>query len=463
MRRATYWPPLCESDPTPGTPDEVERAGRHYASMAEEIDAQVRRLADIVDGTLAGGYVQTLTTAADGLKESLGATSGRYREVGGTLQQWAPQLRDFQDEAERLRQHAVTAGGDMLDNMVIPQLSRVDAPPPDAAVAAAKAQQGRYDDARGDLSRAQARLADLTERRDGAAARIADVIREKCDDDVANSGWDDFKDWMDEHAELVDGFCKVLGVIAMAACVVALVVPGLNIVAAAGLIGMTASGLSLAGHSALAVTGNGSWVDVGLDAFALATFGAGRFLGPGVKVLGTRFGGALGRLTAETKVAGAMARGNTARMPVQAQVNAAGARAQERLVGGVSNGVRRSVRREVVTIRAQGTASSQRAFDTAETAYLGRTAPTTALERLRFGGGDRDIAALRVQIRDSARGFSPTSQVGQAAARTDATYTAAVSATATSTVTSLWGVGTDLFPLEPYDKWKDSLKRGIDP
>jgi len=452
MSRATQWEPLCGADPTPGVPEEVARAGRHYGAMAEEIDGQVQRLKDIVSGTLQGGYVQTLTSAAEGLKDDLARTSGRYREVGGTLQQWAPQLNDFQDEAERLRQQAVTAAGDMSDNHEVVTVRPPDAPPPtDGQVAEANARQGRYDDARGDLRRAQGRLLDLTDRRDAAAAKVAADIRQESDDGLANSAWDDFQGWMDRHHEMVSGVAKVLGVIAMAACVVALFVPGLNVLAVAALV---ASAGSLIGHTALATTGHGSWADVGVDVFAVATMGAGRFLGPGVKVLGREFGGALGRLTAETKAAGAMARGNAARSPVQARINVDVARAQERLLGGVSRRVERSVGREVQTIRAQGVAESQNAFDVAETAYLAREAPTTVLDRLVLGGGDPEIAAFRAQARDAASGFSPSSRVGLAAAETSAPYARAVGFTGTSTASGGWGTYTDYVEVKWYEDWK---------
>jgi len=114
------WQPLCAADPTPGDPDEVEAAGRHYSSMAAEIEDQVARLKNLVDSTLAGAYVQTLTDAAGGLGEELGQASGRYRQVGGTLQEhWAPALRDFQDEAEHLRRKAAAAGAQMFNNRAL--------------------------------------------------------------------------------------------------------------------------------------------------------------------------------------------------------------------------------------------------------------------------------------------------------------------------------------------------------
>jgi hypothetical protein len=453
VSRAAQWQPLCEADPTPGEPDEVGRAGRHYSEMAKEIKGQVSRLNDLVSGTLQGGYVKTLTEAADALKEDLGRTYERYREVGGALESWAPRLDGFQDEAEGLRRQALVAAGAMSDNRSVPTMTSVDAPPPpDAEVAAAKAMQGRYDDANADLSRLQGRLADLTERRDLAAAKVADFIRDKSDDSMADSPWDNFMDWMDDHHEFVSKACQILGVVAMAACILALVVPGLNVFAA---IALGASALSLTGHTALAASGNGSWLDVGVDVVALGTLGAGRFLGPGIKVVNRTFGGALGRLTAETKAAGAMARGNTARMPIQAKVNAEVAQAQERLVGGVSNGVKRSVRRQVATIRASGTTPSQQAFDATESAYLLRDAPTTLLQRLAYGGGDSEIAAMRVQAQDAARGFSPTSRVGLAEAKTSAAYARSVGLTGASNMVSGASVYLEYRPQQWHQDLRD--------
>jgi hypothetical protein len=453
MSRATQWQPLCESDPTPGDAHEIQRAGKHYSDMATEIEDQVGRLNDIVSGTLQGGYVESLTTAADGLKDGLGQTSGRYREVGGTLNTWGRTLGDFQDEAEALRVQAVAAQDDLNANRVVAQVAPVGAAPPsDAVVAVARARAARYDDAGGDLSRAQARLSDLTERRDAAARAAADEIRERCQDGVRDSPWDNFMDWMDEHHDLVSSVCRWLGVVAMAACVLALFVPGLNILAG---IALAAGSASLLGHSALAVSGNGSWVDVGIDVVSLATFGAGRFLGPGVKVLGKEFGGALGRLTAETKTAGAVARGNVARGPVQARVNADIAQARLRLVGGVSRRAERAVASQVRDIRAAGIVDGDQAFNAARDAYAAQQTKVSVLDNFAYGGGDPELAQLYIETRDAALGFSEVPAVAKAAAKAAAQYTTAVRAMGTSTLLGVWGVVTDSVEVKPYNDWKD--------
>ena len=43
-RRPVDWSPLAGSDPVPGDPDEVERAARSLADMAEEINRQTANL-----------------------------------------------------------------------------------------------------------------------------------------------------------------------------------------------------------------------------------------------------------------------------------------------------------------------------------------------------------------------------------------------------------------------------------
>jgi hypothetical protein len=448
VSRATDWAPLCASDPTPGEPDEVRRAGARYTALAEEIKGQVARLEDIVSGTLAGAYVTSLTEAADGLKDELGRVQGRYREVGGVLQtNWAPKLEGFQEEAEGLRRQAAVAGGQMSQNGASPTSPsiQVDAPPAtDAEVAAAKARQGRYDDAHGDLNRLQARLGDLTDRRDAAAVTVAGLIHDSLDDHVADNLWDHFKDWMDEHAELVANACKVLGVIAMAACLVALLVPGLNVLAAGVLMGVSVAATtgSLLGHTALASSGNGPWTDVGMDAFALATLGAGKFFTTGVTVPGKligspvskHFGGALERLAGEAKAAGAEARGNAARGPVQAGIKTDVAQARQRLVGGASTRVAGKVSHQVKAIRLQGAKESQAAFDSASEAYTGRTTVTTFEQRLALGGGDPELARMRAQIQDAARGFSPSSKVGLAVAKAQVPYLKALISTSAANV-----------------------------
>jgi hypothetical protein len=69
----------------------------------------------------------------------------------------------------------------------------------------------------------------------------------------------------------------VLEVVATILAIVALFIPGVNIVAALLWIGFGLTAAALVGRVMLAMTGNGSWFDVAMDAFALLTFGVGKF------------------------------------------------------------------------------------------------------------------------------------------------------------------------------------------
>ena len=69
---------------------------------------------------------------------------------------------------------------------------------------------------------------------------------------MPNGLWEDLMVVMDPHHDQISVVCKVLGVVAMAVCVVALFAPGVNILAAGALV---ASLLSPLGHCALAVVG----------------------------------------------------------------------------------------------------------------------------------------------------------------------------------------------------------------
>ncbi len=288
IARSTHWQPLCAHDPTPGDDETIDAAGRKFQAVADEIERQISELAKIAQGSagLKGGYVGTLEEACRAVKDDLGKIKGRYREVGGLLRAWSPELLGFQQEAERLLDDAQEAqrGLDRLVVVTVPSDQMTDEQKADSL-----RRQRQGEALRGELTTARRRLTDLEDRRDRAAQRVADKIEGASQDGLTDSWWDNVKDWFAEHKELIDGICKVLGVVAMVALVVCLVVPGLNIAAGAGLVavatwvGIGATSASLLLHTGQAASGTGSWLDVGLDAFSLATFGAGKFLSVGAK------------------------------------------------------------------------------------------------------------------------------------------------------------------------------------
>jgi hypothetical protein len=476
MSRPTVWEPLDGADPTPGDPQKVAAAGKSYETMAAVIKAQIDKLDGLADpGCSRGQYVKTLTTAGERLKDEFRTLDERYREVGGQLRIWSVSLDGYQWRAELLLRRAVTANGEMSDNRALPQMRPVDAgPPPDAeaaaaiaeaiaaANAAANARQGRFDDASGDMRRVQSELTELKDERNREAATIAELISTKSNQ-YNDDPWQSFKNFMDDHHELITRFCDVMGDIAMIVLVVAVVlaicIPGVGLGVLA-VIGTIASVASLAGHTALASTGHGSWGDVALDVLGLVTLGAGKFIGPGLKV-GTKafsktFGGKGGKLLQGTKDMGAVGRGRDAVIKAHKKTLFV-------LRGhGSSNGLSRA------EVRANGRIRADQAWDAAQApaAVPKGTVLKRAWETVK-GGGDIDLTHSRKVIADNADNIGRHNKADYDIASKAATNnkwqtgltgvqnTAQVGDWGATKVANLSGPETET-PRTPYEAWKKS-------
>ena len=271
------WEPLgLDTDPVPGDPGRISQEAAHLASVAREISGQVARLhtmaAGGADGALKGQYADQIHSSAKDLADELDKVVGRYQKVSAALNGWIPDLEQAQklslqalNEAEgpykKLNQTVALPSGDHLT---------------------AQQQQDVQDyhnsmkQAQGALDAAQALLGKATSLRDSSGRHYAGLIHQACDDGMKDSWWDSFKEWVSQHAWLIKDICTVLEVVATVLAIVALFVPGLNIVAALLWIGFGLVAAALVGRIMLAATGNGSWLDVALDAFALVTFGLGK-------------------------------------------------------------------------------------------------------------------------------------------------------------------------------------------
>jgi hypothetical protein len=400
IARSTHWPPLCATDPTPGDDEIVRSAGRKFQGVADEIERQIAELGKIADGSssLQGQYVATLQEACEAVKGDLGKIKRRYREVGGLLVGWAPELVDFQREAERLLDDAQAAkrGLDGLVTITVPYDQMTDEQKADA-----QQRQRRASELNGDLNEARRKVHDLQERRDRAAKRVADKIEEASADDLTDSWWDNVKDWFAAHKELIDGICKVLGVIALVALVVCLVVPGLNIAAGAALataatyVGIGATSASLLLHTGQAATGTGTWLDVGLDAFSLATFGAGRFLSVGAR-----------EAAGAVRVEAATVAGERAAAPILAQAAAAVddlAKARAAIPWWKIWQWGKAARLEdaMALVKQAGQTEAAAARVAAEEARLAEQVTIKVRNVLRYGDGD--LAKIGMQLREDAK------------------------------------------------------------
>jgi len=279
------WSPLgLGSDPVPGNPEAVSDESRRLGQTAQELRAQITMLAQIAgDATLKGQYAGTLRAHAQQLSQDLGKVATRYESVADATGQWSGDLT--QAQATSLTALRMAQGP-------YEQLLRLQAPqqPPASATATAHRQyaadnqyyQQAQSSAQAAITDAQRLLGQATGNRDTAGATAAAKISSASHDSLADSWWDQFKQMISSIANNLRTVATVIGYIATACAILAVILTGplalVFLLIAGGLL-LTELGV----HTILAATGNGSWADVGLDVFALATLGYGSILDAGAE------------------------------------------------------------------------------------------------------------------------------------------------------------------------------------
>lgn len=284
MARPVDWSPLADEDPVPGDGEEIRRESTRLGKLATTISEQVQRLQAIGRDTeaLKGEYAGTLRDKADELAGRLGKTQHRYSHVSGYLGHWADDLEESQKQADSALTDAKEAQ-QRVDAHQPPhgQDKKPESKMTDAERTAETTRQHALSRAEDDLGAARRKLDKAVSHRDERAGHWAGKIRRAISKDgLHDKGWDKFKDWVSDHSRLLNDLANVLCWIATACAIVALFIPGLNILAMIAL-GATIGALLL--HTTTALAGQGSWIDVGLDVFALATMGLGRLAAPGME------------------------------------------------------------------------------------------------------------------------------------------------------------------------------------
>jgi hypothetical protein len=268
MTRPADWAPLAAADPVPGDPARLLAAARRHDDLAAELAQQaavLQRLA-AADGWDADAGRAFASTARE-IGTQLDTARRRYSAVGEALRAYAPRLDQAQREA-------------------------------DAALREAQAAQNTIDGAEA-LRRARTRMENAIRFREGEARRAAAHIRAAVGDDGLKDSWwdkvkdwtsdrwDSFIDWVHENAKVIKLITEIASWIATGIAVVAIAlsfIPVVNVVA--GPLLLVAAGftlISLIGNTMLALSGDGSWLDVGIDVIGLVTFGYGKVASKGIK------------------------------------------------------------------------------------------------------------------------------------------------------------------------------------
>jgi hypothetical protein len=380
VRRPTDWAPLAGADPIPGDPDEIQAEAARLARIADTMQDQIASLRRIGKAdTLTGEYADKLRTESDELAGRLEKAVGRYRAVGGHLGGWAGELRTAQEDSlkaldkAKTADHTITAGTAFVvppgpDGPTDPEQAAIDRRR-DAAVSGATEQ----------LRAARSQLDAAVEHARRKGSEFAGRIRDAVDDDVKDSWWDNRKDWVDRNAGWISAATDILSYVATGLAVLSLFIPGVNIIALLA-IGLTA--VVLVGHTTLAASGNGSWFDVGLDVFALATFGLGRVVTAEAKTV-----------QASTREAAAVAAHRAARKEALQQTVAAREAAGRALSRRTAGAAQKSAAR--ATIDAAKRDASRAAAKAAEEVRRAPLAQVNRREAALFGGDPEPAAHLK--------------------------------------------------------------------
>ena len=273
-----------DADPVPGNPDLVSAESRRLGQTAQELRSQIALLNQISqDTTLKGQYAGTLRAHAQQLSTDLDKVATRYEDVAEATTEWSGNLADAQ--AQSLTALNMAQGP-------YEQLRKLQAPLQPAAGASATAKQQYATDkqayqqaqssAQAAMSDAQVLLTRATGHRDTTGAAAAGKINGAAHDSLADSWWDQFKQEIGAIAANLKTIATIIGYVATVCAILAVILTGplaLVFLLIAG--GLLLSELGI--HTILAATGNGSWVDVGLDVIALATLGYGSALDAGAE------------------------------------------------------------------------------------------------------------------------------------------------------------------------------------
>jgi hypothetical protein len=288
VSRPVDWAPLADADPIPGDPAEIQLIGQRHASLADELEAQANTLRRLSEGEgWDADAGRRFSSTAREIGDAIGKARRRYSAVAEAMRGYAPELAQAQREADAALHEARSA------QSTIAASQPAGPPAADQSSSAVDASQSlELDNAQAALTRARQRLAMAVDLRDAAGRRAATYIRAASDDDGlkdswwdktkdwVSSQWDSFMKWVHEHADVISKIADVCGWIATALAAVAIAIsfiPVLDFLTGPLLLAAAAfTAVSLVAHLMLALSGDGSWVDVAFDVIGLVTFGYGK-------------------------------------------------------------------------------------------------------------------------------------------------------------------------------------------
>lgn len=249
--RPRDWHPLADSDPIPGDPEEIRDELKHMSGVASSLRRQAELLVKIKnDDELKGKYATQLREESGELEKHLREVASRYERVHGHLKNWATELEDFQGRADKILSDAKK------------EQEEIDAAKKKAESDDKKAEGPSTEDP---LKTFRTQLETVKGDRDDRASHWAGKIDDEIDDIIKDSWWENVVDYVKIAIDVLSWAATIISLVAL------LVTP----VGWVAMLATIATTLVMAGHVVLAITGDGSWMDVAMDAFSLVTLGMG--------------------------------------------------------------------------------------------------------------------------------------------------------------------------------------------
>ncbi|MFF9479530.1 hypothetical protein [Streptomyces sp. NPDC014733] len=270
--RKLDWSPLDRSsDPVHNAdPDRIESSQKRYEFIADTIDDAVAKLEKVVssgsDG-LVGKYVEGLKDDAKSIKESLEKAGVRYRDVASEIKKYEPDLDHALKETAAARTDAEEAKGEQAKAKGMPDAKKDD----DGEISADEKAKGDAKNkatkgADDKMAAAKKRLDDAVNALNVAGKRFGDAVNcKKYDDGLTDSTKDKIDAVLAKIGEIFGWIGLVLGVLAI-------LIPGVNLLVFAGI---AAGVVSLVASSVLYAHGKGSLLDVIMASVGVGLAGLG--------------------------------------------------------------------------------------------------------------------------------------------------------------------------------------------
>ncbi|WP_020014345.1 hypothetical protein [Promicromonospora sukumoe] len=267
-----------DDDPVPAEASGLDAVIKHYKEITEMMTTQAALLKKIGDGDetlLKGEAADAMRKRARESHEALGKAAGRYEDVHAALVAYRPELETARSETGKALTMAEDAAAARKGAEGLPDPVNEDRPDdaPPLTTEQKNESQNRADKistANGELEAAKTKARNAMTALDTAASAAATKIKENWGEDGLNHTWQE--KLRHNFMKFLKGLVEILGWIGMALAVLAMIIPGLGVLAWVAL-GVAVVGLL--GSIVLAATGEESWMGVVWGAIGVITAVAG--------------------------------------------------------------------------------------------------------------------------------------------------------------------------------------------